>query len=96
MVTIVQNVALPSTATNNRTATVCEPTAAANDRQLVMTGNWFASTSTSAGTTWALVDPIHALSGISWWLLLRSNRSLQSEPPHLDLDPAVRLHCKRG
>jgi hypothetical protein len=57
MPTIVQNVALNNAATSGRTSTICEPTAAANDRQLMMTGNWFASTSTDGGANWTHVDP---------------------------------------
>jgi hypothetical protein len=55
--TLIQNLALNDTATSERTSTVCEPTAAANDRQLMMTGNWFDSTSTDTGTNWAFLDP---------------------------------------
>ena len=55
--TLVQNVALDDTATSERTSTICEPTAAANDRQLMMTGNWFASTSGDAGANWTFLDP---------------------------------------
>jgi hypothetical protein len=56
-ITLVKNIGLDDTATSVRTATVCEPTAAANDRQLMMTGNWFASTSTDGGAHWSYVDP---------------------------------------
>ncbi len=55
--TLVQNLGLDDTATSERTSTICEPTAAANDRQLMMTGNWFASTSTDAGANWTFLDP---------------------------------------
>ena len=55
--TLVQNVALDDTATSESTSTICEPTAAANDRQLMMTGNWFASTSGDAGANWTFLDP---------------------------------------
>ena len=55
--TLVQNLALDDAATSERTSTVCEPTAAANDRQLMMTGNWFACTSTDAGANWSFLDP---------------------------------------
>jgi hypothetical protein len=55
--TLVQNVGLDDTATGERTSTVCEPTAAANDRQLMVTGNWSASTSTDAGAHWTFLDP---------------------------------------
>jgi hypothetical protein len=55
--TFVQNVALDDTATSESTSTICEATAAANDRQLMMTGNWFASTSGDAGANWTFLDP---------------------------------------
>jgi hypothetical protein len=55
--TVVQNVGIPKTVTASLTSTICEPTAAANNRQRMMTGNWFASTSIDAGATWRLVDP---------------------------------------
>jgi hypothetical protein len=54
---LIQNLALNTAATSGRASTICEPTAAANDRQLVMTGNWFASTSTDAGVSWTFLDP---------------------------------------
>jgi len=56
--TLVQNLALGDTATSERTSTICEPTAAANDRQLMVTGNWFASTSTDGGANWTFLDPL--------------------------------------
>jgi hypothetical protein len=55
--TIVQNLGLDDAATGERTSTVCEPSTAANDRQRMVTGNWFASTSTDGGATWAPLDP---------------------------------------
>jgi hypothetical protein len=55
--TLVRNIGLGPTITNGFTATVDEPTAAANQNQLMMTGNWFASTSVNGGTGWAYVDP---------------------------------------
>jgi hypothetical protein len=56
-ITLVQNIGLDDAATGVRTATVNEPTAAANRLQLMMTGNWFASTSIDGGAHWTLVDP---------------------------------------
>jgi hypothetical protein len=56
-ITLVQNIGLDDTATSVRTGTVCEPAAAANQNQLIMTGNWFASTSTDGGAHWTYVDP---------------------------------------
>src|SRR5947209_10428502 len=55
--TIVRNLGLSDAATSTRTSTIDEPTAAANERQLMVTGNWFASTSSDAGANWAYVDP---------------------------------------
>ena len=55
--TLVKNIGLSDAATGTRTSTVCEPTTAANKQQLMLTGNWFASTSTNAGATWSVVDP---------------------------------------
>jgi len=56
-ITLVQNIGLDDAATTVRTATVCEPTAAANGRQRMVTGNWFASTSVDGGAHWVNVDP---------------------------------------
>lgn len=56
-VTLVKNIGLDDTATTTRTSAICEPTVAANQRQLMMTGNWFASTSVDAGAHWTYVDP---------------------------------------
>lgn len=55
--TLVQNIDLTDAATGQLTSTICEPTTAANERQLFATGNWFASSSSDGGSTWALVDP---------------------------------------
>jgi hypothetical protein len=55
--TLVQNLGLDDTATSQLTGTVCEPTASANDRQLFVTGNWFASSSVDGGANWTFVNP---------------------------------------
>ena len=55
--TLVQNIGLADSATSQLTSNICEPTTAANERQLFMTGNWFASSSVNAGANWTLVDP---------------------------------------
>ena len=55
--TLVQNIGLDDTATSTRTSAICEPTVASNRNQLMMTGNWFASTSADAGANWTFVDP---------------------------------------
>jgi hypothetical protein len=57
MVTLVTNAALTAGATAGFTSTIDEPTAAANGQKLMMTGNWFASTSLNGGTAWNHVDP---------------------------------------
>lgn len=57
MVTIIKNNGLSDTDTSTRTSSVCEPTAAANTSQAMMTGNWFASFSTTGGAQWVYVDP---------------------------------------
>lgn len=56
-ITLVRNIGLDDTASSTRTSMICEPTAAANQRQVMMTGNWFASTSADAGAHWTYVDP---------------------------------------
>lgn len=55
--TLLQNIGLDDAATSQLTSTVCEPSAAANDKQLFVTGNWFASNSTNGGAGWTFVDP---------------------------------------
>ena len=49
MVALVTNAALTAGATAGFTSTIDEPTAAANGKKLMMTGNWFASTSLNGG-----------------------------------------------
>jgi hypothetical protein len=56
-IVLAQNTSLNAAATGGSTGTVCEPTAAANGNQLMVTGNWFASTSNNSGTAWAFVSP---------------------------------------
>jgi hypothetical protein len=58
---IVKNIGLGDPATSTSTGSVCEPTAASNQRQLMVTGNWFASTSTDGGANWSFVDPFTKL-----------------------------------
>lgn len=55
--TLVQNIGLDDAATSTRTSSICEPSTASNKNQLMLTGNWFASTSANAGTNWSFVDP---------------------------------------
>ena len=59
--TLVQNLGLDDAATGTRTSSICEPTAAANGSQLMVTGNWFASTSVDGGASWSFVDPFTRL-----------------------------------
>ncbi|WP_052389910.1 hypothetical protein [Belnapia moabensis] len=56
-ITLVKNAGLDDAATSTRTSVICEPTAAANQNQLMVTGNWFACTSTDGGGHWTYVDP---------------------------------------
>ncbi|MDM0053015.1 hypothetical protein [Variovorax sp. J22R115] len=55
--TILQNIGLTDPQSSEVTSNINEPTAATNDRQLFMTGNWFASRSSDGGANWTLVDP---------------------------------------
>ena len=57
MTVLVRNIGLPTTATVSFTSSIDEPTAAANQNQLMMTGNWWAATSVNTGTNWTHVDP---------------------------------------
>ena len=60
-VTLIANRALNDTATDDSTSTVGEPSVAVSGRNLFVTGNWYASSSTDAGATWTHVDPFNAL-----------------------------------
>lgn len=55
-VTLLQNTALDDAATNDTTSTVGEPSLAWSNRDVYVTGNWFASRSTDDGATWTHVD----------------------------------------
>ena len=55
--TVQKNLGLNNQATTTRTSNICEPTAAASGRRLMVTGNWFATTSANAGSTWTPIDP---------------------------------------
>lgn len=55
--TLLQNTGLSDAASSQTTSNICEPTTAANENQLFMTGNWFASSSTNAGANWTFVNP---------------------------------------
>lgn len=60
-VRLVQNIGLDDRATSTQTSTITEPTAAAADSEIFVTGNWFASRSTTNGKEWELVDPFTVL-----------------------------------
>ncbi|MEO7268202.1 MAG: hypothetical protein ABIW49_03225, partial [Knoellia sp.] len=49
--------ALDDVATNDSTSTVGEPSVGVGGRGIFVTGNWYASRSTDAGSTWTHVDP---------------------------------------
>jgi hypothetical protein len=60
-VRLIQNLGLADAATSQRTSSVNEPTAAASGSNVFVTGNWFASMSTTGGSNFAPVDPSTAL-----------------------------------
>jgi hypothetical protein len=57
---VFRNVGLDDAATSQDTSTIGEPSVAVSGPQAFMTGNWYASRSTDAGTTWTHVDPFTA------------------------------------
>lgn len=57
MVRITANIGLDDAATGTQTGTVDEPSVATSGRGILVTGNWYASWSADAGTTWQFVDP---------------------------------------
>jgi hypothetical protein len=60
-VRLIQNLGLGDPSTGQRTSSVNEPTAAASGNNVFVTGNWFASMSTTGGANFALVDPFTSL-----------------------------------
>lgn len=59
-VTLLQNTALPGSATSGQTATVGEPTVAnhgQDGKEILITGNWYGAKSLDGGATWAFLDP---------------------------------------
>jgi len=60
-VRLIENIGLGDAATSQQTSTVNEPTAAASGNNVFITGNWFASRSTTGGANFALVDPFTSL-----------------------------------
>jgi hypothetical protein len=61
VVRFVQNVGLTDAATSQQTSNINEPTAATSGNNVFVTGNWFASRSTTGGANFTLVDPFTAL-----------------------------------
>src|SRR5919107_1339384 len=60
-VRLIQNIGLGDAATGQLTSNINEPTVAASGNNVFVTGNWFASRSTTGGANFALVDPFTAL-----------------------------------
>jgi len=56
-INLLQNIGLTDANTGGQTATVGEPTAANNDQEILVAGNWYATKTLDGGTNWALVDP---------------------------------------
>ena len=56
-INLLQNIGLTDANTGGQTATVGEPTAANNDQEILVAGNWYATKTLDSGTNWALVDP---------------------------------------
>jgi hypothetical protein len=61
VVRFIQNVGLTDAATSQQTSNINEPTAASSGNNIFVTGNWFASRSTTGGAHFTLVDPFTAL-----------------------------------
>ncbi len=57
MTTILKDIGLNQTATGRQTGTIAEPSLACSGKRMFVTGNWFASRSTSAGSRWKFIDP---------------------------------------
>jgi hypothetical protein len=61
VVRLIRNIGLGDAATSTQTSSTGEPTAAASGDDIFVTGNWFASKSTTGGSDFTLVDPFTAL-----------------------------------
>jgi hypothetical protein len=59
-VRLIQNLQLDDVATSPLTSSICEPTAASSGNNIFVTGNWFASRSTTGGSNFTFVDPFTA------------------------------------
>jgi hypothetical protein len=57
VVTISKNLGMDDVVTSTQTSTVGEPSAAASRTGMFLTGNWYASRSLDAGSTWTFIDP---------------------------------------
>jgi len=64
-INLLGNYALAHSATNNSTSTVGEPSVGFADRNIFITGNWYASRSTDLGASWAHIDPFTTLPSAS-------------------------------
>lgn len=60
-VSLIANIGLDDAATGGQTSTVGEPSVAASDQHIFITGNWYASRSTDGGGSWTQVDPFTTL-----------------------------------
>jgi hypothetical protein len=60
-IALISNMALDDAATSDDTSTVAEPSVGVADRQIFVTGNWYASRSTDNGASWTHVDPFTTL-----------------------------------
>ena len=56
-VTVIGNHQISGAATNDMTSTVCEPSVASRDNEVLLTGNWFAAFSTNGGSTFQYRNP---------------------------------------
>src|SRR3954452_22034927 len=56
-VTLLKNIALTDTDTGGQTSSVGEPSIANNGNEIFVSGNWYATKSLDAGSTWTFVNP---------------------------------------
>jgi len=59
--TILQNTAIPTSATASMTSTVGEPSLGNSGNDIFFTGNWYAASSANHGATWTGVNPFTVL-----------------------------------
>jgi hypothetical protein len=60
-VTLLKNIALTDTDTGGQTSSVGEPSVANNGDEIFVSGNWYATKSLDAGSTWTFVNPYSLL-----------------------------------